>query len=308
MDVPVLFIFFRRPEIAYQSFCKIRSIRPRKLYLACDGARKEISGEEELVKQTRDLILNAIDWECDVKVNFQEENLGCSMGVYTAINWLFHNEDYGIILEDDCVVQDSFFPFMEELLIRFKDDERIGMVDGANYIKQISIPDSYCFSKYKSTNGWGTWRRAWKNMDLTMSWRGGKYSYSILANMGYCSKDIKYWKYRLKAIDSKYVSAWDWQWYFTLSAFNQLSIFPKYGLVTNIGFGEGATHTTEAKVPECYMTSDELDFPLIHPTYIVPYEPFEKAFYNQNNTIFYNLMKYIPFSLKKFVKKNIRKF
>ena len=78
-----------------------------------------------------------------------------------------------------------------------------------------------------------------------------------------------------------------------LSAQNQLSIFPKYSLVSNIGFGQGATHTTNRKVPSYYHTNKEIEFPLQHPPYIVPFITFEKAFYQQNNSMFYTLMRYI---------------
>lgn len=304
--VPILFIIFRRKDVALKSLERIRTAQPQKLYIAGDGARTNVEGEYEQVEATRQAVLNAIDWPCEIMTLFQEKNLGCSMGVYTAINWLFENEEQGIILEDDCMMQPSFFPFVEELLERYRDDERIGMIDGANYIKDVKIPDSYGFSRYKATNGWATWRRAWKNMDMAMDWRKTPYAQSVIANTGYRSRDIKYWKYRIKVIDHNDVSAWDWQWYFTLAAHNQLGIYPHCSLQSNIGFGEGATHTSGGKTPSYYFTNQEMQFPLRHPQYVVPYEPFEKGFYNQNNTIYTNLMKYLPISIKMWLKKHFR--
>ena len=270
-QVPILLIIFRRKSVALQSLERIRKIQPAKLYIAGDGARSHVEDEQEAVEETRKAVLDAIDWPCDVHTLFQEQNLGCSKGVYTAINWLFENEERGIILEDDCMMQESFFPFVEELLERYKNDERIGMIDGANYIKEVSIPDSYGFSRYKATNGWATWRRAWKNMDLNMDWRQTPYADSIIANMGYRSRDIKYWQYRINVVDHNDVSAWDWQWYFTLAAHNQLGIYPCCSLQSNIGFGEGATHTSNGKTPDYYFTDKEIEFPLRHPKYVVPY-------------------------------------
>ena len=301
-QVPILFIIFRRKDVALRSFERIKACKPAKLYIACDGPRNNVDNERELVEATRDAILDQIDWDCKVKTLFQKENLGCSLGVFTAINWLFENEDRGIILEDDCVMQHSFFPFAEELLEKYKDDERIGMIDGANYIS-VDIPSSYGFSKYKSTNGWATWRRAWKNMDINMKWRNSPIEKSILANMGYRSKDVTYWRYRIKSIDKKVVSAWDWQWYFTLASQNQLGIYPNVSLQTNIGFGAGATHTTSNNTPQQYITHKEIKFPLRHPEYIVPYEPFERALSHQNETLFERLKELFPIGFKTFVKK-----
>lgn len=306
-NIPILFIIFNRKDVALTSFEPIMKVKPSKLYIAGDGAREAVADEAFNVSETRKAILDCIDWECEVHTLFQENNLGCCHGVYSAINWLFDNEDQGIIIEDDCVMRDSFFPFVEEMLIRYRDDNRIGMIDAANYSQQIEIPDSYGFSRYKSTNGWGTWRRAWQLMDLDMEWRKGKYKDSIIRNMGYKSKDIRYWKYRIKAVDLNDVSAWDWQWYFTLAANNMLGIYPKYSLITNIGFGEGATHTSGKTVPSCYISKKNISFPLKHPKYVVPYQPFEKAFYRSNNTLYNRIKQLFPFAFKNMIKKIVRR-
>lgn len=304
--IPILFIIFKRKNIALQSFEQIKKVRPMRLYIAGDGARNNTVGEDVMVGETRQAVLDAIDWDCEVKTLFQKKNLGCCMGVYTAINWLFENEEQGIIIEDDCIMRNSFFPFVEQMLERYADDSRIGMIDGANYLTNIEVPYSYGFSRYKSTNGWATWRRAWKLMDLDMSWRKTVFADSIIRNMGYKAKDIRYWKYRLKAVDLNDVSAWDWQWYFTLAANNMLGIYPKHSLTTNIGFGAGATHTSEKRMPACYISHKDLEFPLKHPQYIVPYKPFEEAFYHNNNTLFNRIKQCFPFWFKNIIKKIVR--
>ncbi|OQB31146.1 MAG: hypothetical protein BWY08_00722 [Bacteroidetes bacterium ADurb.Bin174] len=305
-EIPILFIMFKRPQIAAIAFEKIRKVKPATLYLACDAARPHVQGENELVEETKKTIQSMIDWDCRVKTLFHETNQGCSTAVYKAIDWMFEQEKQGIIIEDDCVLQLSFFRFAQEMLERYRDDFRIGNIDGANYLPGIKMNESYCFSKYKSTNGWATWKRAWKNMDLSMEWLDSPSAKSIINNMGYKSRDIKYWKYRLKLIAKNRVSAWDWQWYFSLASQNQLSIFPKVNLVTNIGFGEGATHTTNQNQPKEYVASEEMTFPLVHPTYVLPHDEFDKSFYRANNSLYYTLMRYVPYSIKNLVKKLIR--
>ena len=171
-NIPILFVFFNRKDIAMQSFERIKAIRPSTLYLAQDGARQDRGMEEkEVIKELRQSIIDSIDWDCDVHTRFIEYNLGCANGVKTAIDWMFETEQYGIILEDDCVVGDSFFKYMEDILLRFKDDMRIGMVAGTNPLKSFKSESSFIFSRFKSCWGWGTWARAWKNMDMNMSWR-----------------------------------------------------------------------------------------------------------------------------------------
>lgn len=300
--IPILFVIFNRVDIAKKAFAQIKNICPQVLYIACDGARNDKDGEAELVKNTREAILSEIDWQCDVRTLFQEKNLGCGKGVFTAIDWFFSNVEYGIVLEDDCIANESFFQFMAELLPRYQYDQRIGMVAGTNPIKLQGYPYSYLFSRYKSCWGWGSWKRAWAHMDLTMKWRQEDPE-SILANAGYRGKDLSGWKYKLKCIDCDYVSAWDWQWYFALSAQNQLCIYPRVNLISNIGNDEHATHTSWAQItiPSC-----NLETPLVPPIYVVPYEPFEKAFYRDANTLYIRLSRRIPLRIKNILKKTIK--
>ena len=267
------------------------------MYIASDGPREDRVGEREIVMKIRRRILDLIDWTCEVKTLFREINLGCSQGVFTAINWLFENEKLGIILEDDCVISETFYPYMCELLCRYEHDLRIGMIAGTNPCK-IEATSSYFFSRFKSCWGWGTWKRAWTNMDLSMSWRDYDYD-SIIYNSGFGGHDAAYWKWEIEYIDKSYVSAWDWQWYFSLAAQNQLCIYPSKNQVTNIGNVENATHKPAYNISyEAY----KLTFPLIHPKSVVPYFLFEKTFYKRNFTIKRRIGRSLPYKIKKIIK------
>lgn len=305
-NVPILFVIFNRRDTALQSFESIRRIQPRKLYLAGDGARPDRTGEEEKVRLTRQAIIDRVDWPCEVKTLFSPTNLGCGRGVFTAINWLFENEEQGIIIEDDCIMQESFFPYAEELLARYKDDTRIGVIDGANFLPQVPVPCSYQFSRYPSTLGWASWRRVWKLMDLDMKWRGGPFEESIIANMGYHARDKKLWRYRMRCIDGGDVSAWDWQFYLSLASHNILSVFPSRNLTINIGFGDMATHTTKKGAPQGWNTDGKLSFPLSHPEYVVPFESFDHAMSQSDNTLFNRIKWLFPLWFKNWVKHLVR--
>lgn len=305
-DIPILFVIFRRKDVTMRTFAAIKAAQPAKLYIACDGAREAVSGEQELVEATRQAVENAIDWPCEVHRRYQDNNQGCAKAVSSAISWMFETEEMGIILEDDCVAKPSFFKFVREMLHRYKDDQRIGMVAGTNLVSsKVTMPDSYCFSKYKACWGWATWKRAWSNLQLDMPWRDSDYYQSVIANNGFRAKDKNYWKYRLNLIDANYVSSWDWPWYFCLAAQNQLCIFPSKDLIVNIGFDAEATHTSFFNLPK-YKDEGELSFPLRHPRYIVPYEPFDKAFYKANNNLYMRLSSCIPLWLKRKLKKMLK--
>ena len=147
LNTAVLFVVFNRLDTTKQVFKAIREAKPPRLYIASDGARETKDGEEQIVKNVREYITSHIDWECEVKTLFREKNLSCGPSVKNAIDWFFQHEECGIILEDDTVPNMSFFRYCEELLIKYKDDTRIGMISGNNHINFIPETDSYLFSK-----------------------------------------------------------------------------------------------------------------------------------------------------------------
>ncbi|MDE7150150.1 MAG: hypothetical protein K2O01_07080, partial [Bacteroidales bacterium] len=155
-NTPVLFLIFNRPETTQRVFDRIREIQPTKLYVAADGPRTHKDGETERCGQTRDII-RQVDWPCEVKTLFRTENLGCKQAIYQGISWFFEQEEMGIILEDDCLPDLSFFPFCEELLIRYKDDPRIGHIGGNIQVQGLVPPGlTYDFCSVNHIWCWAT--------------------------------------------------------------------------------------------------------------------------------------------------------
>lgn len=303
-DIPILFIIFKRYDTSIKVFQKIRNIKPKKLYIAADAGRTK--EEEDKCFRTRSIVDN-IDWDCDVKLLFQDKNLGCKYGPYTAINWFFQFEEEGIILEDDCLPNDSFFTYMKEMLHLYKNDNRIGMIAGHNPIN-IELPYSYIFSRFKGCWGWATWKRAWENIDIELT----KLNYidEIIPLMVYDKKRENHWKHALKLISNNKVAAWDWPWYFSLAAQNQLCVFPHKNLVANIGFGDEGTHCLGN--PEMNtLTTYELDFPLVPPKMVAPNLDFDYAFEKDLNmgitTFRKRIMGLIPQSIRYNIKMLLRK-
>lgn len=304
-NTPILFVIFNREKIACNSFDKIKAVKPSRLYIACDGPRASVEKESLKVENTRNAILSMIDWDCEVRTLFQKENIGCGLAVSSAINWLFSFEEEGIILEDDCVASKSFFLYCAELLAKYKDDSRIGMISGHNTLGRIYSEDSYCFSSNKACWGWATWKRAWCGMDYTMNWKRTPYARSIADNSGIRLKDTRYWEYRVHLIDNKYVNTWDWQWYLSLSAQNQLAVFPSVNLIMNVGVGEAATHTIS--LHSDFLEAKEMKFPLKHPDYVCPDSAFDKAFYKSNHTLYNAIATLIPLKVKIVLKAILKK-
>ena len=122
MTPPILFLIFNRPDLTKITFASIRAAKPKQLFIAADGPREDRDGEAEACELARQ-ITNEVNWDCEVKTLFRAENLGCEGAVSTAISWFFDHVEQGIILEDDCVADPSFFQFCNEMLTKYADDQ-----------------------------------------------------------------------------------------------------------------------------------------------------------------------------------------
>jgi len=268
LKVPVLFLIFNRPGTTQQVFNEIRKAQPSQLFVAADGPRKDRHADYELCKKTREII-QQVDWDCEVFTRFQDENLGCKRAVSSAINWFFSIVEEGIILEDDCIPDQSFFPFCQELLEKYRHDERIMMISGDNFqFGKKRTNYSYYFSKYFHVWGWATWRRAWKHYDIYMkSWpeiKQGGWLKDILKD----NHAEKFWENIFENTYHGKINTWDYQWIFSCWIQNGISILPNVNLVKNIGFDGNATHTKN-KNKQADLPANSIDFPLKNPDFII---------------------------------------
>lgn len=248
-NTPILFLIFSRPETTKQVLDRIRAIKPFKLYVAADGPRMDREGEVELCNQTRHIVLDGIDWDCEVRTLFRNENLGCGVAPSEAITWFFQNEEAGIILEDDCLPSFSFFSFAEYCLHKYRDIPQVMHIGGNNYFDHKWGEATYFYSAYNHIWGWATWRRAWELYNFDLQSFDKKKLYHALNS--YFPKSIskgwlKFYDSSLNHIvnnPSQKCDFWDYQWSFSIWLNRGICVYPNVNLVSNIGFGPDATHT-----------------------------------------------------------------
>ena len=305
LNTPVLFLVFKRPETTQKVFEAIRLVKPQQLFIAADGARPSIHGEKELVEEVRNIVKN-IDWPCEWYTLYRQEHLGCGKAVSEAINWFFNYVEKGIILEDDTLPNQSFFTFCGLMLNKYKDDERIAHINGANFqLGEKWGKSSYYFSNYPMVWGWATWRRAWQQYEYQMK------SYPVTSGQeGFWSllnskEERNYWEDIFQTMHHGFISGvnakdtWDYQWIYTCWKNRLLAITPNINLVTNIGFGAGATHT-KIKSQVSYLPNPELK-EIIYPKKIIPNKEADSKLYkvyfnpppsliNQIRNIMYKIM------------------
>jgi hypothetical protein len=293
--IPVLFLIFNRLTTVKQVFKEIRDVKPKSLYIASDGPREGVQGEAEVVKEARDYVINNTDWDCEIKTLFREENLGCKEAVSSAITWFFQNEEMGIILEDDCLPSQSFFYYCEDLLNRYKEDERIMLISGFN--KQNTWnPEKYdyFFSHFGGIWGWASWRRAWEHYDGEMEFfqtfiEQDYFEYLLGKRIG------KSWKILMEDSPN---SSWAYPWAFARHVNSGLACVPSKNLIRNIGFGEDATHTKrKSKIGQVDL--QEYDFPLSKNPVMVADRKYDSLFHPRTNFFKRRLKKYRKIVLEK---------
>lgn len=247
MKTPVAVIFFNRIEPLKQLVARLAEVKPPKIYLISDGARDGREGESEKVAECRKFMTN-LPWTCEVYSNFAEKNMGCRMRVISGLDWLFEQEERAIVLEDDCIPELEFFPFMEYALDYYANEEDVISVGGTNYWEEYS-PKNFdvIFTKYPVSTGWGTWRRAWQLMDRDLSLlEAMRKNHHLKDWLGSLRAEL-YWLYILKTKSN----SWAYRWAFTAFAHKKISAISAVNLIENVGFFDSqATNTTESTVIE----------------------------------------------------------
>ena len=215
----------------------VREARPDRLFFACDGPRAHKPGEAALVAGVRGLVC-LVDWPCEVQVRFPDSNLGCAVGVSSAISWFLEEVGEGIILEDDCLPTPAFFRFCATMLERYRDDVRIGLVSGSKMAPSVDFGADYGFSRIFACWGWATWLRAWHGYQLHPSavvpgetWQRNLHRKTV-GNLSRAVADQKPDK----------AHTWDYQCMLHLLRKDMLTVVPNRNLVLNIGFDGSGTH------------------------------------------------------------------
>jgi hypothetical protein len=271
LHTAVLMVIFNRPDTTRLVFESIRKAKPPRLYIAADGPRANVKSDIAQCEEARK-IANEVDWECEVKTLFRDEDLGCGVGPSSAFTWFFEHEEEGIILEDDCLPSQSFFWFCQELLERYRNDNRVMHIGGNNFLNgwQKDHDYSYYFSMSGHIWGWATWRRAWKMFDYNIGLYQGMKEKNYFKNF-FLNPLEKIYRMRKfdKTITSNHVDWWDYQWDFTRYINSGLAIVPKNNLIKNLGFGENATHTHNANSKSAKMVAMDIQLPLNHPPFMI---------------------------------------
>lgn len=272
MNTPILLLTYNRPDFVFDRLQFIKENAAKSpIFLSCDGYKNNPKSKK-INNEIRKIVAD-FSTSLNISTQFLKKNYGCRIGVEKGLDWFFSKVDSGIIIEDDCAPTTSFLSFAEELLEKYKNDERISLISGTNPIPSTPCTDSYFFSRQSIIWGWATWKRSWEKYRFY-----SKNYENILSDQNLIKTISKYSSEKhlktMKMVLEGKIDTWDYIWYFTNIVENKISCIPKNNLVSNLGFDERATHT-KLVTSQASMPTIKLNKPFKHPKHFTPNSYFE---------------------------------
>ena len=276
IDIAVLILFFNRPTMLKKVFEQVKMAKPSKLYLFQDGARDGRPDDVENIEKCREIVAD-IDWECEVHRNYQEKNNGCDPSGYLSRKWMFEYEDMGIILEDDIVPSQSFFPFCKELLEKYKDDQRINMICGMNNCGVSEhCPNDYLFSTSGSIWGWATWKRIIDEWTEHIDFVDDEYAVRLFNDLYKGKRETQKYIRKCRECNDSGIAYFEYIQNGNALPQSRLNIIPTKNMISNSGFVGESTHGVDGfdLLPRGIrrifnMDTYEYEFPLKHPSFVM---------------------------------------
>jgi len=293
IPVPIMVCGFNRPDMLRKVLEAVREASPQKLYLVLDAPRPGHDPDWPGYKECRKLF-DSVDWAENVHRNYAETNMGCGKRMTTGINWVFEHEDRAIILEDDCVPDALFFKFCDELLEKYKEDNRIGAISG--HMEPIQLKKvnffgaSYCFDRMFSCWGWATWRRAWRYHDPKLSYLGTLSSSGMMMELFSSKRYLRLWTDAIWKIHDGKRNTWAGAWATTIYREGFLVIHPNCNLITNVGTDDSSRSVSKKMGPTLRIKiksffearrnvlTQSFSFPIKHPASFIINASSERCF------------------------------
>ena len=242
-DFAVLIVAYRRGARLNEIFEVCVKANVKSIYISLDGARGNVDFDE--VSSTRVLAESLVRSNPGrVFLRKSDINMGAARSVIAACNWAFENEDFIVILEDDCVPSIGFFEYAQQTRATISNDPRIFLASGSQFAPKEFTEGEWKLSKYPLIWGWMTSKSKWQELiSKTLEQEQIKF------HRDWCSfTEYRYWKAGNRRALSGFIDAWDIPIAMALQQLKGYAILPAQNLVTNVGQDIAATHTTKKSV------------------------------------------------------------
>ena len=158
---PIVLFTYNRPWHMFQVLDALANNELAKesvLYIYCDGQKKESTKEEILMIEE---VKNENRFK-EVLVIEQEENRGLANSIITGVSEVINKHGSIIVLEDDIIPSVGFLKYMNDALLLYSNEEKVGCIHAWNYnLDSSNYAELTFFLKGADCWGWATWKRAW---------------------------------------------------------------------------------------------------------------------------------------------------
>lgn len=272
LNTPVALFAFNRPQLTHNTLAAVRRARPNRLFLIADGPRTSHPEDRASCAATR-AELEQIDWPCVVERRFAEENLGCEANLELGLDWVFSQVSEAIVLEDDCLADQTFFDYCTEMLGRYRDDHRVWQISGSGLGVPVTLFEdkSYAFASWASVWGWATWSDRWQQHRevFPRTHEGASGSSPEREVPAHPRPGALVTRSGQRHFEESAVSTdtnthgWDKHWWLTIMTQGGYAATPAVNLVENVGWGPEATHGVNSGRRD--QPRSAMRFPVVHP-------------------------------------------
>lgn len=139
---------------AAKIFAVLRSVAPATLFLLFKKSDKK----------NRFAVAARINWPCRYRMFSSDPQASPAKQIADGLDWIFTQAEECILLMENQLPKPEFFQFCQELLTKYREDQRILSISGSNFFpNNRRMKYDYYFSRFPFLTVWATWRRVWRN-------------------------------------------------------------------------------------------------------------------------------------------------
>lgn len=236
---PVLVVGYKRRSEICLVINRVIDSGASRIYVSLDGPNHDNPEDVALCESTKQVVQQfAKSFSGDFYVSISEVNLGSAENVIRSLDWFFSHENFGLILEDDCLPDASIFTYISSLryLLEYPS---VWLLSG--YRPNISELNSidYSLVSVPLSWGWATTADHWQKMRFFI-WANPKGSLFSCFIKG---ANSVFWGVGSRRAKKGWVDAWDIPLANAMLEYQGSALMPPVNLISNIGTGLMASNT-----------------------------------------------------------------
>jgi hypothetical protein len=241
-SIPVLILAFIRPVETKQLVESLVNLGVSKFYISIDGPRNSVdAATQSSMRNEIEIFLSSqqVEWQ----IQQSRFNLGVRKGVLNGLDWFFQNEERGMILEDDLVIDHCFLEYCDRYLGEISQSDLIWMISGMQLLDEFTDCATPILSNYPMIWGWATTSKKWQEMRESLE------NLKPLNPRRFGIQRSYFWNRGLERVNSEVLDTWDLPLALAFIWEKRFCLISNQNLVKNIGYGSTASHTAKAGFP-----------------------------------------------------------